>query len=328
MTSHLWYPVVHGRTRSVDRWWRVLPEGLTEGESAWLRQAVQAVVAGGRDLAVGPRFLLADEGRLRLVGVACQAGLLSRTMATDTGKAAGRPLYTFVGWMNRSPSPPAPVPGLPAWQAHLADWAAPVYDHWVGQDWDRPARKLNAPNLSRPGEAPWEVAALPADGAWTPARTSPPGVRVVPAARAEAVWNAAVAGPGPVLLTTGWPGVAGIPRGATMTATCDVAEELTLPPPATPVTEREPEAVKEEATNAEATKEEATKEEELPDAGDELLAWAKSVLARVPWVPGRGERDRPETEPVVEEKIPDPPPSRGRGMRALLGDDEREKPGR
>ena len=91
MTGPEWFPIVYGRTRRADRWWRALPG---EPDPEWMRSAVRATVHGGRGLLTGPRLVLSQDGRHRLIGLACQASVLSDTMNSDGQRA----LYCFVGW--------------------------------------------------------------------------------------------------------------------------------------------------------------------------------------------------------------------------------------
>src|SRR6266851_2011254 len=88
-----WAPVVYGRTRRADFWWRAVPAGL--GHRGWLADVVPAAVAGGR-LLERPRFLLSrsEDDRI-LIGVACRAAELSE----DMNSHERRPLYCFVGWV-------------------------------------------------------------------------------------------------------------------------------------------------------------------------------------------------------------------------------------
>ncbi|WP_311731164.1 hypothetical protein, partial [Streptomyces lonegramiae] len=79
--------------------------GVAEGATGdgWLVDVVIAAVMNGRGLSKGPRMLLArppvpdGEAAPVLVGVACDAELISTKYHTDSG---GRPLYCFVGWLS------------------------------------------------------------------------------------------------------------------------------------------------------------------------------------------------------------------------------------
>ncbi|QYC45576.1 hypothetical protein Nocox_40165 [Nonomuraea coxensis DSM 45129] len=140
-----WMPIVYGRTRRVDRWWRVLPSSI---DPEWARSSVSAVVRGGKGLAAGPRLLLARDRRLVMVGGAVQAAELSRTMHSD----GQRELYCFVGWVA---SADAPVPSAEAFERGFVTWAGPVYEHWMALDWDLHQAQLESVRDGPPSDPPW-----------------------------------------------------------------------------------------------------------------------------------------------------------------------------
>lgn len=147
--SDRWFPVVYARTRRADKWWRVLPE---DADQSWLRACVRTVVHGGRGLVQAPRFILAQDGYRRLVGVACQASALSRTMNSD----GQRDLYGFVGWVGPQANSAGPVgPSIEATERLYMEWAGPVYEEWMGRDWDLHESQLTGPHQPPAAPPPW-----------------------------------------------------------------------------------------------------------------------------------------------------------------------------
>jgi hypothetical protein len=189
-----WAPVVYGRTLRVDRWWRAVPRDV---DRRWLESLVMAVVAGGRRLVDGPRFLLALGSEDRLVGVACRARLLSDRMHSD----GSRELYCFVGWSARRSGGWTPeAPALPDLRAGYRRWAAPVYEDWMERDWERPARDLPGPHDTWPEPAPW-IATAPAASGRLPLDE---GSMAWPSREADVIWEEARAAYRPMAVSVGW----------------------------------------------------------------------------------------------------------------------------
>ncbi|MFE5522234.1 hypothetical protein ACFQ9Q_31630 [Streptomyces virginiae] len=237
MTGGAWSPVVLGRLRYVDQWWRELPEGVRA--DGWLGATITAAVQNGRDLEHGRRMVFArQEGRV-LVGGACDAELLSERHRTDSG---GRPLYCFVGWLGPADSDAAPT--LDRLAEGYQGWASELYERAVEPVWE--AKATPEPRGPSPaGPAPWgredraprgpEPLELP--------HAAEPGVWLLPAARAGAYWDAAVRSTEPCILMTGWHRPV-IPARSPLTHVCAAGIEepvfrsapapRRLPPPAEP----------------------------------------------------------------------------------------------
>ncbi|WP_242907326.1 hypothetical protein [Actinomadura terrae] len=209
-----WAPVVYGRTRHADTWWRALPEGIDQ--HGWLDEVVRAALAGGAGLRGAPRFVLARSGAHRLVGVACQAADLSATLPSDTLHSdtphsdGAREMYCFVGWA-ASGGPAGPPPAGPPWPL-LRDsyrrWAGDVYERWTAPVWTAPLSELRWPRRSRPEPPPWPAPPLRPFSAAPP----PAGVEVVPPSGWEEAWDEANVAVHPVTVVLGWESV---PRGVT-----------------------------------------------------------------------------------------------------------------
>ncbi|MFN0281224.1 MAG: hypothetical protein ACKVZ6_04570 [Kineosporiaceae bacterium] len=147
MSPSVWYPLVYGRTRRADLWWRALPE---QPDQTWLRGVVGFAVQGGRDLD-RPRLVLAQDGRHRLVAVVCRAIALS-----DMNSDGQRPLYCCVGWVgDLSRGDHVLGPNVDALLRSYQPWAAPVYEEWMRGDWDRHPSQLGAPQRPPPVPVPW-----------------------------------------------------------------------------------------------------------------------------------------------------------------------------
>ncbi|WP_434743458.1 hypothetical protein [Micromonospora sp. SH-82] len=239
MTDHPtpdWSPVVFGRTRHADAWWRAVPAGLTGVD--WLTDVVHATVNNGRRIDDGPRFALAQVDAGVLVGVACRATELSE----EFGEQAGRRLYTFVGWVGPVRAA-AQIPPLSAWRDRWRDWTRTTYHDWLRIDWDRPARTLHTPHESTPGLPGW-VTGPPSVGtaeATAPAAPTPASrgtVWLLPAGHADAGWETVRRGAGPAVHV-----VAGDHRrnvlldGVTHVYAGDVPEPHRHPTPTEPATE-------------------------------------------------------------------------------------------
>ncbi|MGA6171469.1 hypothetical protein ACPEIF_14610 [Streptomyces sp. NPDC012600] len=216
MTGAVWSPVVLGRLLRVDEWWREVPEGATG--DGWLVDVVIAAVMNGRGLSKGPRMLLArppvpdGEAAPVLVGVACDAELISTKYHTDSG---GRPLYCFVGWLSAPGA--GDVPSLGALTEGFPSWARETYERAVGPDWEA----VTAPGRRDPrvpGDAPWGPAGAAGSGGGPaglrtglptepPARlpgAEGPGTWLLPEARAGEYWEGARMSDEPCVLVTGW----------------------------------------------------------------------------------------------------------------------------
>ncbi|MGW2640347.1 hypothetical protein [Streptomyces sp. NPDC001348] len=206
-----WAPVVYGRTSVSDTWWRVTPE--TCPDRRWLADAVAAVVAGGDGLEDAPRFLLAQCGQGRLVGMACMARDISATMHSVSlpgdPSSGGRALYTFVGWF----APPAGegrlpwVPDLPTVRRQAGRWAAPVYETWLAEVWDtRAASSRRSEGAPPPWDGPGSGTA-PAPGPprrGTPRTVHSGTVRLWPPTAGHDLWDRVRTGSAAAVVTCGW----------------------------------------------------------------------------------------------------------------------------
>jgi hypothetical protein len=220
MTTEGWMPVVYGRTRRVDRWWRALPPAM---DPEWARVTIHAATAGGAALEEGPRLLLAQNQRYRLVGGACLARDLSATMNTD----GRRGLYCFVGWACERHRDWADVPPFCDLSTSFQTWATPVYEHWMGLDWELHESELMGPRASFVQPAPWPdpKPAMPRDVA-----RYPQGAAVAwPESSADVPWDVLRLSNDPGLLVTGWHSVSSAPLGTGIwIATRDIAEVTVL----------------------------------------------------------------------------------------------------
>jgi hypothetical protein len=207
--------VVYGRTRRADRWWRAIPDGVDE---QWVVGVVTAVVDGGRHLAGCPRFVLAHNGRERLVGVACRASDLSETMNQDPG---GRPLYCFVGWVGGGQKGYPAAPMLARLRERYGEWAGEVYDWVVAPDWEQHPRELHEPRRSKRAPAPWSETDVSNE---RPAKEPIAAREAWPAEDAERLWEQADWFPLPAV-AVGWRTTPDDRSGAlTHVAADDVAE--------------------------------------------------------------------------------------------------------
>ncbi|GGV29881.1 hypothetical protein [Streptomyces spectabilis] len=188
-----WTPVVYGRTRRADRWWRAVPRDV---DREWLAAVVTGLTAGGRDLDQGPRFLLAQNRRNRLVGVACRAAEISTSMNSD----GSRPLYCFVGWCAPLAGAAGGGPVLAELQDRYVPWASPVYEKWMRADWETHPSRLHQPHEPPPGPPPWGTA--PARTA--PLRPEPEHPLHWPAADADIPWRIARDSGSPCAVSLGW----------------------------------------------------------------------------------------------------------------------------
>jgi len=207
-----WAAVVYGRTAAADTYWQAVPAGVTQ--TGWLARVVYAVFDKGRELEEHPRFLLAQESRRRLVGVACAARELSGELHSD----GLRELFCFVGWLTVLPADAAHdtaaddddratdadkvCPNGPELD-ELADsyvrWAGPIYADMMTSRWHEPMSAARRATTTQPGPAPWyesedgaaSLVPCPDTGLW-PAETWP------------LLWSAAMATPDPLTCVVGW----------------------------------------------------------------------------------------------------------------------------
>jgi hypothetical protein len=197
--SATWAPVVYGRTAVTDTWWQAMPENADD--SGWLVTIVGTVFAGGNQLDVRPRFVLAQNRVQRIVGVACRARLLNDQMCLD---GQHRELSCFIGWMTSRSAAPGPGavdgPVFAELQTSYAQWAKPVYDEVMGAVWELPYSPFRRPAVSHAAAAPWgetvrddltEHVPRPPSGLWPPS-TWPN------------LWAAALVTPDPFTCVLGW----------------------------------------------------------------------------------------------------------------------------
>jgi hypothetical protein len=203
-----WSPVIYGRTRVADKWWRALPVGITTGH--WVADAAVDTVARGAAL-VGypnspdrpsspvepentPRFAFVRKTGGSLVGLACRARLLSSELCQDQ---FGREIYCFVGWFTLDPKArdiPAPADLIPA--------ASQVYQQYSAPVWTTEPTTLRVQE-SAVGPAPWpHPASHPEQGAEL--STVDQRVMIYPAAMAQQLWCDGIGSSGPFVLVTGW----------------------------------------------------------------------------------------------------------------------------
>lgn len=233
MAEPIWSPVVYGRTRHVDRWWRAIPADTTGAGaspgSSWLAGPLHAVVQGGRDLTTAPRFLLARRDSRHLVGVACRAADLDPERCSD----GVRDLYCFVGWAGTGE-----VPTLTRLQSCYREWAGAEYRRWVGADWGTSEAADPAPHRTPGGAPPWpdpdtrdaEPDTDPPGNA-PPAPEAPGRLVVWPEPDAGLLWHTVAAGVGDAVLVTGLQRInRNRLRDATHVASADAAERHLLGP--------------------------------------------------------------------------------------------------
>ncbi|MER7167860.1 hypothetical protein ABT336_17540 [Micromonospora sp. NPDC000207] len=291
MTDHPtpdWSPVVFGRTRHADAWWRAVPTGLTGVD--WLTDVVHATVNNGRRIDDGPRFALAQVDGGVLVGVACRA----TELGTEFGEQAGRRLYTFVGWFGPVRAA-AQIPPLAAWRDRWRDWTRTTYHDWLRIDWDRPARTLHTPHESTPDLPGWVTdppsfvtpeATAPAVPAPAPA---PRGtVWLLPAGHADAGWEAVRRGGGPAVLV-----VAGDHRrnvlldGVTHVYAGDVPEPHRHPTPTEPAADPR--------STVEDHEEQVGQIQQAEEATGSETGGRRHVIHRIPGLGWIADRLRPST---------------------------------
>jgi hypothetical protein len=198
-----WTPVVYGRTAEADAWWQAMPEGADD--SGWLVGVVRAAFAGGAELDLSPRFLLAQDRSHRIVGIACRARDLSARMCSD----GQRELSCFVGWMTSRSAAATGGPIFADLQARYTQWAGPVYEEVMGAVWELPYSPFRRPMVTDPVAVPWgetvrydlvDPVPRPAGGLWPP-ETWPH------------LWAAALATADPFTCVIGWQHVRSAQRG-------------------------------------------------------------------------------------------------------------------
>lgn len=196
--SPAWLPIVWGRTRTGDSWWRARPTGPRLGE--WVTDLVSAVFAGGADLAA-PRFLLARAHGHWVTGVACSAADLDASMSID---AHGRELFTFVGWLAPVDGGAVELPALVDWAAHRTAWAGATYTEWCLPDWDKHWSDAAIAQQSVPQGAPWPIGTRPPDAVPEPLITDASRAVLHPEADAARLWASGTASITSFILVTGW----------------------------------------------------------------------------------------------------------------------------
>lgn len=234
----MWAPVVYGRTKHADFWWRAVPTGMDH--RGWLSDVIHAVVDGGK-LLDRPRFLLArSEDDSILFGVACRTAELS----ADMNMHERRGLYCFVGWaafaitvgeQGRVPRAPA----LTDIERQWAEWAKPTYRDWVGRDWEEHESRLRQPRPSEPEPVPWDREAdeqtwRSAEPKLNPLMVRPGWVWLLPGADADRYWQRGLVTSRPYVLVVGWADACQARREGATHICVDGAtahlEELAVPP--------------------------------------------------------------------------------------------------
>lgn len=192
-----WFPIVWGRTRRADSWWRVLPAGLDF--DGWPAEVVTAAYAGGLNLE-RPRFLLARLHGWWVTGVACAAVELDPSMAEDQH---GRDLFTVVGWMAKIATEPA-LPQLQDWEDRYLAWAAPTYTDWCREDWDKHFSSVSDPHESPLVSPAWADAPEASEQVDARLVRRPGRVQMFPATTRFELWRAGSNAIEPFVLVTGW----------------------------------------------------------------------------------------------------------------------------
>ncbi len=231
----VWTPVVYGRTRRADRWWRAVPVGA---DREWLAAAVTGVTAGGRGLEHGPRFLLAQNRSSRLVGVACRAAALSASMNSD----GSRPLYCFVGWCAPLARAVGEAPALAELREHYVRWAAPVYEEWMRADWEVHPSRLHQSHEPPPGPAPWPWSGTGPAPDVQNHHSMPGWPWYWPTDEAEIPWRMAAYSEWPCVVSLGWRRArdAQAPTGARSDIAADDIRELSQAPRPVPPSSHSP----------------------------------------------------------------------------------------
>lgn len=120
-----WAPLVHGRTAFVDfrADFIVSPDAFDSDQRSWAQRYVLAATRMA-DLRTRPLWCLFGNADFRVAGVVCNASDVSQEMYRE--EVSGRPLYVFLGYVQRQPGR-----GLP--QMDLGNFA-PLYsfvkDRW------------------------------------------------------------------------------------------------------------------------------------------------------------------------------------------------------
>jgi hypothetical protein len=193
-----WAPVVYGRTKYVDTWWRALPEDVDADTGDWLRAQVKAVVAGGVELDGGPRFLLAQNARHRVVGAAVKVAQLGTAMDLDSRGG----LYCFVGWFAARNAAPPLLAGL---RAGYRGWAAQLYEDVMRPVWEESGLRLQEPRTSTPAPPPWPAALSHPIRGLTPLAPSAQVPDTWPYEGWDYLWAAAAQSPDQLTCVIGWP---------------------------------------------------------------------------------------------------------------------------
>lgn len=314
MTRALWSPVVLARLLHVDAWWRAVPEGTTA--DGWLGDVVSAAVMNGRSLERGPRMVLARPAPAAgtgtppvLVGVACDAELLSPYHHTDSG---GRPLYCFVGWLGSSGADG--IPSLDALTEGFVRWAGPVYEGAVAPDW----AATTTPEWrghSVPERPPWgpDDCTMDRGAATAVPRAESPGLWLLPRSGAGSYWDGARLSGEPCALVTGW-GEETAPSPTALTHLCSAVLDTPVFKPESDVRTADPgptaEPVREQTTQAGVSTEENPEPEEDGITAAVLRRWnqlrGRVARAPKPWPSEHGGAAAPAstTQPSATDAVP------------------------
>jgi hypothetical protein len=179
-----WAPIVHARTKFVDKWWRAMPPQMM-GRSGPEVRVLDATL--GDDGVRAPRLVLARLKSGTLLGVACHAEQISKDMGSD----GGRPVPCFIGWLCADPR--VAVPQLDAMESGWTTWAAAEYARWMRDVWLADENRVGKTDETTELRPPWELTGPPPQ-AFVGDRQefeepSPEGVRVYSAADAARVWR-------------------------------------------------------------------------------------------------------------------------------------------
>ncbi len=278
-----WSPVVYGRTRAADIWWRALPAGI--GTEHWVAAAVTDTVAGGAGLVRyrddqdempenTPRFVLARDTDGTLIGLACRARALSSELCQDQ---FGREIYCFVGWFTADPRA-RDIPAIEDLFPAPGGWASQVYERYSAPVWTAEPLTLTIQRSAPDPALQPHPSGRPEGGGEL--RALKGRVRVYPAVMADQLWGYGSESDGPFLLVTGWQLArqASLERITHLSAG-DVTEPTTAP---RPLPRPEPErVVSERAAQERAARERAAASDSaVPEAGRQDSHLAATSLAR------------------------------------------------
>jgi hypothetical protein len=204
MSDPGWFPIVWGRTRTEDEWWRAVPETIAVSD---LRGLIEAATIAHPARLDNPRFLLARRYGQWIFGGACAASTVSASMNRDKDD---RELKVFVGWS--APVTEQAPPCLADVHAGFAEWAGPVYEKWMGLDWDLGRDELRHPHRTKPGPPPWEQSGAPvvsvavsnSEPVATALTVAPGVVRLYPETEQHRIWASGLASNEPFVLVVGW----------------------------------------------------------------------------------------------------------------------------